>query len=552
MSVTATGSTGGGTYGLSGSGMDIDAIVKKLMLAEQTKSDALVQKKTVLQWQKAAYNTVYDDLNNFRSSSVFNLKLQSTLTPNKVSSNDTSVVTATANAGAGQINHSLVVAQLASGVSLTSNKAITVASGTKDTLQNQLGVANAFSLTIGNNGATSASISITPGESINDVVSAINSAGVNVQASYDSTLDRFFLATTNTGASTGISITTSNSSGGTGGTDGAAFINALNLGLTSSGTVAGNTTFTSASGKDAVFQLDGTTLNQASNAFTIAGVSYNLAGVTTGATFSGSVAGGDLAVGGTGRATTVGVTSDVDTAVASVQAFVDSYNKILAEVNGKLSETRYTDYPPLTDTQKTAMKDADITAWNTKAQSGMLYNDNTLKTLVNNMRSALSNPISGITGNYKSASSIGITTSGYTEDGKLHLDTTKLTAALKADPNVLQKIFGTAGTTTTTNGVTTTDTTTQGIAGRLYDGINTSLTQLKKIAGTTANSQTDVSSNVAKSIVSYNTQITNEAARFTMIQKAYYTQYNAMEVALSKLSSQGSWLTSQMSTTSSG
>ena len=56
----AVGSVGG-TYGLSGSGMDIDSIVKKLMTGQQAKDDALVQKKTVSQWQKAAYNTVYDD-----------------------------------------------------------------------------------------------------------------------------------------------------------------------------------------------------------------------------------------------------------------------------------------------------------------------------------------------------------------------------------------------------------------------------------------------------------------------------------------------------------
>ena len=86
----------GGIYGLSGSGIDIDSIVKKLMTGQQAKADALLQKKTVLQWQKTAYNTVYDDISNFRNT-VFNFKLQGTLSPNKVSSSNTSVATATAN-----------------------------------------------------------------------------------------------------------------------------------------------------------------------------------------------------------------------------------------------------------------------------------------------------------------------------------------------------------------------------------------------------------------------------------------------------------------------
>ncbi|KJS49587.1 MAG: flagellar hook protein, partial [Peptococcaceae bacterium BRH_c23] len=100
----------GGTYGLSGSGMDIDSIVTKLMMGQQAKSDALLQKKTVLEWQKTSYNTVYDDINNFRTT-TFNYKLQGTLSPNKVSSSNTSVVTATANAEAANVNHSLVVDQ---------------------------------------------------------------------------------------------------------------------------------------------------------------------------------------------------------------------------------------------------------------------------------------------------------------------------------------------------------------------------------------------------------------------------------------------------------
>ncbi|MFZ3129729.1 MAG: flagellar cap protein FliD N-terminal domain-containing protein, partial [Desulfosporosinus sp.] len=125
----------GGTYGLSGSGMDIDSIITKLMMGQQAKSDALLQKKTVLEWQKAAYNTVYDDLNNFRTT-TFNYKLQGTLSPNKVSSSNTSVVTATANAEAADVNHSLVVAQLAGGVNLTSSDSVTTGAN-KDTITNQ-------------------------------------------------------------------------------------------------------------------------------------------------------------------------------------------------------------------------------------------------------------------------------------------------------------------------------------------------------------------------------------------------------------------------------
>ncbi|WP_407307296.1 flagellar cap protein FliD N-terminal domain-containing protein [Desulfosporosinus sp. SB140] len=212
---TTTTSSIGGTYGLSGSGVDVDSIVKKLMAGQQAVEDSLTQKQTILQWQKSAYNTVYDDLNSFKTSTVFNFKLQATLSPNKVTSSNTLVATATANAGAADVNHSLVVAQLASGVNLTSTASIST-SNTLGTLAQQFGMTSTdpFNITIKNGSSTSQPITINPTtDTINDVVSKINSAGVNVQASYDSTLDRFFLTTTNTGASSGISFVGSDQAG---------------------------------------------------------------------------------------------------------------------------------------------------------------------------------------------------------------------------------------------------------------------------------------------------------------------------------------------------
>jgi flagellar hook-associated protein 2 len=534
MATSSVSSSLGGTYGLSGSGVDVDAIVKKLMTGQQSVDDGLAQQKTVLQWQKAAYNTVYDDINTFRNT-VFNYKLQATLSPNKVSSSNTSVATATANAGAADVNHSLIVGRLASGVNLTS--AGSISTGAKDTIASQLynGITptGSMKVTIAN-GSASATITIDPSKSINDLVSQINnSTGLNVTASYDSTLDRFFLSTTNTGSSSEIKITDA-TVGDTSGTS--FFTSKLQLASLDN------------KGQDAAFKLDGADLTETSNTFTISGVTYNLTGVTSGAT-AATVAGVTTVSGG--EASSISVTNDVDTAVASIQTLVDSYNKILDELNSKVKETRYTDYPPLTDAQKASMKDTDITAWNVKAQSGMLHNDNTLSILVSTIRNAIASPVSGITGSkYNSGSSIGITTSDYTEGGKLYLDKDKLKTALNANPNVLNQLFGATGTVTATDGTTTTDFKSQGIAGRLYDGIKTAMDKLNTIAGTTANAQYDASSNIAKSIISYNTQITDATAKFTMMQKMYYTQYNAMEVALQSLTSQSSWITSQLSSSS--
>jgi len=634
---SVTGSTGtsaiGGTYGLSGSGIDVDSLVKKLMAGEQAKEDALVQKKTVLEWQKAAYNTVYDDLSNFRNT-VFNYKLQATLSPNKVSSSNTSVATATANADAADVSHSLTVTQLADGVKLTSSSNITAANATKDTIANQFyggssGVpADPIQIKIAN-GTLNATFTVNPSGSIYDFISQINNAGINVKASYDSTLDRFFIYSANTGSASEISFDGSNAAGmdfvlnklklpglnllssstTSGSSVGAIdpnqplssqfsglpasftlkltnpnanggavqtiavdtatntlndLMNAINasgsatasfdqaLGkftltptnggtLDFSGSDGAALSFLSSSlklsvarhnGKDAIFNLDGANgLTEASNTFTISGVTYNLLS-------EGSA--------------NINVASDVDTAVANIQSLVDAYNKILAELNGKVNEPRYPDYPPLTDAQKAAMKDSDITLWNQKAQSGMLHNDTTLTSLIYTLRNAFSSPVAGIAATtvngtsvtYNNAASIGITTGDYTEGGKLYLDTNKLRAALQANPDALYQLFGATGQTTA-GGKTVTDYQKQGIAGRLYDALKNTMDGLKQMAGTTASAQYDATSNIAKKMADYNRQISDEQARFTAIQSQYYSQYNAMELAIQQLNAQSSWFLSQ-------
>lgn len=523
----------GGTYGLSGSGMDIDAVVKKLMTGQQAKADALLQKKTVAEWQKTAYNSVYDDINAFRTS-VFNYKLQGTLIPIKVASSNTSVATATANSEAGNVSHSLIVSQLADGVKLTSSAKITADGATMGTIAEQLNSVPTGPIEVKiSNGTKNATLMVDTSGSINDFVSQINNAGIDVKANYDSTLDRFFLYNTTTGASSGIDFNGSNA-------DGLSFLSSsLKLDVSSH------------SGKDAIINLDGANgITQSSNTFSISGVTYNLTGTTPFTSVQDPAYPTDpTKTVLSQQATAISVTYDIDKAVSSIQSLVDSYNKILENVNGKLEEARYKDFTPLTDTQKAAMNDTDITAWEAKAKSGMLRNDTTLTSLVNSMRNAFNNPVTGLPGKYNSASSIGITSGNYTEGGKLYLDTDKLKAAINSDPNVLSQLFGASGQTTT-NGVTATNTQSQGLAGRLYDGLKTSMDKLAQIAGVTSNAKYDSTSNYAKKIADYTKQISVSATRFTTMESAYYKKYNAMEVALEKLNTQSSWLSSMLGSSS--
>ena len=489
-------------FGLSGSGFDIDQMVKDLMKGHRVSYDKLWQKKTQLEYKKTDYNDMYTTLRDFRNTTVFNYGLVGTLMPKTTSSTAENIVSATANSDAANISHTIKVTQLAEAANLTSSAGITIGAS-KDTLKEQfnLMVDTPFEVII-TNGSTSKPITVDPNKSINDFVSSINNAGLGIKANYDATLDRFFMSTTGSGVNVGINFLN------TVGADGINFINSLKLTNAVTGTNV-------ATGKDAIFDLDGVTnLTQASNNFTISGVTYNLKA-------EGSA--------------NIAVAADNNKSIETVKTFIDSYNAILEKINGELKEEKYSDYMPLTSDQKKEMKESEIIEWEKRAKSGMLHRDSILQDAVYKLRSDISTPISGLTGEYNTLSSIGVTTGLYSEGGKLHLDETKLRKALENDPDVLSKIFKTSSDVRAN----------QGVAVRMYDTLKTTLDKIVAAGGASSTITADNSSTLAKQIISYNRSLDTMNNRLNDIEKRYYKQFSAMETALSKMSQQSSWIAQQ-------
>ena len=90
------------------------------------------------------------------------------------------------------------------------------------------------------------------------------------------------------------------------------------------------------------------------------------------------------------------------------------------KINGKLTEKRYRDYPPLTDEQKADMKESDIEKWEERARSGLLSGDTLLSGIYSNIRMTASSAIDG-EGKYRTLSSIGITTLAWYDQGRLQI-----------------------------------------------------------------------------------------------------------------------------------
>lgn len=489
--------------GLSGSGLDIDSLVQNLMKAQRVRYDQLYQKKTQAEWKKTDYNTIYNSVNDYRDNTLFNYKLKSTLVVKGAVSSDESKATVTATSDAANINHALNITQLAAAAAKTSSAAITTG-GSKDTLANQLGIDPAegpFQITV-KNGTSSAAITVDPSKSIYDFVNSINNANLGIKANYDVNLDRVFLNTTSMGSNTSIELTDKTLTQGV--NAGKGFLTDL-LHIDTA----------TVTGKNAEFTLDGASLSQNSNSFMISGIQYSLKNIGT---------------------VNVNVTNDKDKVVASVKAFIDSYNKTLDKINTELNEEKYPSYMPLTDSQKSEMKEADVTAWEAKAKSGLLHNDSTLRELRDAMRNGVANKVSGITGKYNSAASIGITSGKYYEYGKLYLDETKLRAALDEDPEAAYKIIGTVGETSSENG----------IAARISDAITAADKKIEASAGKTASATDDFDSTLGKLINDYNKNLDRMQTRLTDMENTYYQKYSALETALSKLNQQSSWLAQQL------
>lgn len=506
------------------SGLDTDILVKKLMAAESVGLNKAKQKQQTLTWRSDSYRKWNSDIFTFRSSAVFNMKLDSSYnTYSTTSSNPDSMSgVATADAVDGTFNYQ--ISNLAQSATIKSNIVLdptAALTNTPTTLTitgtNQSGV------------PSTATVSVKAGDKIGDVIAAINTAkdasgnSIGLKAVYDTTLKQLIIKTKDTGAKTQISISSSDAGfldttlgfSGSQDADNANGFNG-NTGAYVTGSSSNSTNPNVA--KDAKIKFNGTDVTSSSNTVNIMGVNYTLKNVTTGTN-------------------TVTVTRDIDAEVKNIKDFVSKYNDLLDKLNSVISEPVYKDYQPLTDDQRTAMSETQITQWETKAKSGLLNNDSTLKGLVNNLRNHMTSKVDN--GSiYNSLSSIGIASQNYTDKGKLYIDETKLRNAIQADPDAIKSLFSQSPSDNTD--------TKKGMAVKLYDDFKNAISMLVDKAGSSGSIQSD-QSYIGKLLTQTSTFITTETDRLNKKESSYYAKFTAMETAMNKYQSQSSYLAQNLS-----
>ena len=218
--------SGMGIYGLSGSGIDVDSMVRMGMMSRQNQYDKMYKEEVKNEWIKEAYTNMYSSLNTFNSSTLYNYKLSSTTSPMNAASSNTAVATATANADAVSMSHTVNVSRTASNAYLLTadkitrqNKDLSESIYLKDILftseeQSALSAAISanteeaekladsallsFDIADGTEStSTKKTISFTYAEilnsnlTVNDLASRLNQSGANIKAAYDSANDAF-------------------------------------------------------------------------------------------------------------------------------------------------------------------------------------------------------------------------------------------------------------------------------------------------------------------------------------------------------------------------
>ena len=581
-----------GIYGLSGSGLDIESLVKMGMMNKQNQYDKMYQTQLKQTWVKEAYNTVYTDVKAFKES-MSTFKMQSNMSAMQATSSNNDVVSVTANGAAAAMNHKITVEQVASNAYLmTANgkkidRANTSASAansaylkdvlfsgdaTKTTVDGQTSYLVKNDTTGKNDTFKGSDVAISievqdsddksvthkveftydqifgDNKTLNDLATAFSNSGANVQGGYDTVNESFSLYNKTSGSANQIGLQANNDIS-------KKLLNSLHL---ASYDAQNNTLGTEASfetgkmnpaatGTNAKATIDGKTYESDTNKLNVANVIYNFNGV--------SAKNAD----GTYQASTISVSQDTDKIVDNVKKFVETYNTLIDSLNTKYREEKNTDYKPLTKKQEGEMTESQIDKWNEKAKSGLLYHDNNIYSIISDMRESLYTQVDAVDtvltdakGNkysYNSMSSIGITSS--TNQGHITLDEEKLKKALTEDPDCVYQLFASdqdstyvAGSTNKNQADTYTsksDYLNTGIANRLYNAMTTNISNLESYAGTSK--ETDDESYLGKLITNMNTKMTSFQTLMKSYESKLYEKYDAMEVALSKLGAQLSYIT---------
>lgn len=218
----------------------------------------------------------------------------------------------------------------------------------------------------------------------------------------------------------------------------------------------------------------------------------------------------------------------------TIKNFLSEYNKLIIEMDSLFNAESSKGYEPLTDDEKEVMSEKDIEKWEAKIKDSLLRRDDTLDSITQTMKMAMSRTYE-VNGKKYSLASFGINTLSYfnaaaNEKGAYHIDgdaddastsgnADKLMSMIATQPDVVMGFF------------------TQ-LAQGLYEDMG------KKMTSTTLRSIYNVYNDkqMASDLKDYDEKIEYWENYLKDLEDKYYKQFSKMETALAKLQSSSSAL----------
>lgn len=544
------------------SGLDVDALVKASMSSYQSRIDKENQNKTLLEYQQQQYQQIMKDASDFYDkyldiTKTGSLLASSTYQSVTFTSGDDSKVTAKGFAGADAGNFKVTTTQIATKAT-ASFKASDLSSGTNLNITFQGKSIDPVAIVKSSDGQ------IDMATTVKNLNTQLNLKGINITAKYSEFTGSIVLQSGTMGDSVsfqaGIDNNTQTYKGQnakgviTNGTDVYTVDQASNVltvdnvqftfsapststssatNLTDLTTTAGatQTSEDSSAKTTTVVSADGNTITTTKIDKATGGVTQT---ITTNATTTPTTTTNTYAsVALTGK-------TDVSSLKDTIVKFVNDYNTLLGEINTKLYEKRDRSYLPLTDDQKKAMKDDEITTWNKKVQTGLLHGDSDLQRIASAMKSTMASVMSG-SGLYLEKIGIEPVKDYAEKNGTYTVDEDKLTRALQDNAGEIKEMFTRAASTTDKGGVFTK------LKSTLYDEFKTSSSSLAKKSGLVGTS-TEYNNTITKSINEKKQTIYDLNQLFKDKEDSLYKKYSNLETALQNLNSQQAKLSSMLGT----
>ena len=501
-------------------GMDIDAIVKKLMTAERIPLDKMQQDKTMLEWKRDAFRNMNKKLSEL-DQMMLDMKLSHTYNSKTISSSQENAITATGTSSASNGTYEIQVNRLASSAINRSKSGIgegidpDLSLGSQeDKFTNVVEYGTFEFFTFDENGKEiQHEFEVNKEDSLNDVLKRITDADNNVRAFYDSQSQKVVLETDRTGNYNQSDKYLGAEIGFNGQTNSTFFTNTLQI--KNGKQENGEWLKEEIGGENAKFTYNGLLeLESKRNNYTLNGITFEFKDTTNGKV-------------------SLTVNNDVDAAFESIMKFVDKYNEVVETLNESQREEKYRDYPPLTDEQKKEMSEDEIDLWEGRAKSGLLRGESVLSSGLFSMRQSwYSNVETG--GAFTSLTQIGIETSkDYMDGGKLVVNENDLKEALREDPAAVQKLFSNSE-----------EGASRGLVNRLEDSLETTINRISERAGNDMNSTLETYT-IGKRMKDLNEQISAFEDRLVQRENRYWSQFTAMESAISRMNMQSAQLMSQ-------